>query len=160
MVFIDLEKAYNRVPREIIWQVLEKKGVTKRYMKLVKDMYDRAITIVKMTIGETSEFPIIVGLHQRFALNPYLFVLVMDEITKHIQDDIPWCMLFADDIVLIDKTKSGANTKLEIQREALESKSFKISRTKTVYIKCNFSGSKNTNEEIVKIANKEIRRSK
>ena len=47
-------------------------------------MYDRAITIVKTMIGETSEFPIIVGLHQRSALSLYLFALVMDELTKHI----------------------------------------------------------------------------
>ena len=147
MFFIDLEKAYDRVPREVIWWVLEKKGVTKRYIELVKDMYDRAITIVKTTIGETSEFPITVGLHQGSALSPYLFALVMDELTMHIQDDIPWCMLFADDIVLIDETKSGVNAKLDVWREVLESKGFKISRTKTEYIKCNFSENRNTNEE-------------
>ena len=61
----------------------------------------------------------------------------MDELTKHIQDDVPWCMLFADDIVLIDETKSGVNVKLDVWREVLESKGFKISRTKTEYIKCN-----------------------
>ena len=82
----------------------------------------RAITIVKTTIGETSEFPITVGLHQGCALSPYLFALVMDELTMHIQDDIPWCMLFADDIVLIDETKSGVNAKLEVWREALDIK--------------------------------------
>ena len=64
MIFIDLEKAYDRVLREIIWSVLEKKWVAKRYIELVKDMYDKAITIVKTTIGETSEFSITVVLYQ------------------------------------------------------------------------------------------------
>ena len=41
---------------------------------------------------------------------------------------------------------------LEVWREALESKGFKISRTKTEYIKYNFSKNRNTNDEIVKIA--------
>ena len=100
------------------------------------------MTIVKTTIGETSEFSINLGLHQGSALNPYLFALVMDELTMHIQDGIPWCLLFVDNIVLIDETKSGVNAKLEVWREALESEGFKISRTKTEYIKCNFSRSK------------------
>ena len=84
MVFIDLEKAYDRIPRKIIWWALEKKGVTKRYIELVKYIYNRAITIVKTTIRETSKFSITVGLHQGSTLSPYLFALVMDELTKHI----------------------------------------------------------------------------
>ena len=83
----------------------------------------------------------------------------MDELTEHIQDDIPLYMLFADDKVLIDETKSRVNAKLEVWREALKSKGFKISSTKIEYIKFNFSGSRNINEETVKIASQEIRRS-
>ena len=42
-------------------------------------------------------------------------------------------MLFADDIVLVDETREGVNTKLEIWRKALESKGFRINRIKIVY---------------------------
>ncbi|CAL5426828.1 unnamed protein product [Camellia sinensis] len=39
MVFINLEKAYDRVPWDIIWWVLEKKWVTKGYINVIRDMY-------------------------------------------------------------------------------------------------------------------------
>jgi hypothetical protein len=64
----------------------------------------------------------------------------MDEITKDIQEDIPWCMLFADDVVLIDESRIGVNQKLELWRQTLESKDFRLSRTKTEYMRCQFSG--------------------
>ena len=156
MVFIDLEKAYDRVPRDLIWWVLEKKGVTKGYIDVVKDMYDEAVTTIRSPAGETSEFPITVGLHQGSALSPYLFALIMDELTRHIQDEVPWCMLFADDIVLVDETKGGLNTKLEAWREALETKGLKISRTKTEYMECTFSNSGSRDNEAVKIEDQEI----
>jgi hypothetical protein len=44
----------------------------------------------------------------------------MDEITRDIQGSIPWCMLFADDVVLVDETRAGVNGKLELWKDALE----------------------------------------
>ena len=41
---IDLDKAYDRVLREVISWFLEKKGVALKYIKLIKDVYDGAIT--------------------------------------------------------------------------------------------------------------------
>ena len=38
MIFIDLEKTYDKVPRDLIWWALEKKGVTKRYIEMIQDM--------------------------------------------------------------------------------------------------------------------------
>ncbi|GMP34983.1 hypothetical protein CsSME_00007628 [Camellia sinensis var. sinensis] len=49
---------------------------------------------------------------------------------------------FADDVLLVDEIREGVNTKLEIWRETLESKEFRISRTKTEYIECNFSNNR------------------
>jgi len=42
-------------------------------------------------------------------------------------------MLFADDIVLIDEYTEGVSTKLELWRDTLKGKGFKLSRTKTEY---------------------------
>ncbi|KAJ4744373.1 Retrovirus-related Pol polyprotein from type-1 retrotransposable element R2 [Rhynchospora pubera] len=80
------------------------------------------------------------GLHQGSALSPYIFALVMDEITKDIQGEIPWCMLFADDVVLVDESRTEVDRKLELWRRTLESKGFRLSRTKTEYMGCEFSG--------------------
>jgi hypothetical protein len=48
-------------------------------------------------------------------------------------------MLFVDDVVLVDETRVGVNGKLELWKDALESKGFRISRTKTEYMMCDFS---------------------
>ena len=95
-------------------------------------------------------------LHQGSTLNPYLFALVMDELTRHMQDEVPWCMLFADDIVLVAETKVKVNAKLELWRESLESKGLKISKNKTEYMECNFSKTQGMNEGVVSIEGHEI----
>ena len=78
-------------------------------------------------------------------MSPYLFALVMDEVTRDIQGDIPWCMLFTDDVVLVDESQARVNRKLELWRQTLESKGFRVSRTKTEYMICDFGNA--THEE-------------
>jgi hypothetical protein len=70
-------------------------------------MYRDVVMFVRTCDSDTSDFPIKIGLHQGSALSPYLFALVMDEVTRDIQGDIHWCMLFADDVVLVDDSKTG-----------------------------------------------------
>ncbi|XP_019225742.1 PREDICTED: uncharacterized protein LOC109207304 [Nicotiana attenuata] len=42
--------------------------------------------------------------------------------TRHIQGEVPWCMLFAYDLVLIDETRDGVNTRLEVWKQTVECK--------------------------------------
>ena len=56
---------------------------------------------------------------------------VIDELSKGIQDEVPWYMAFADDIILIiiiDETREGVNIKLERSRDTLQAKRFTLIR--------------------------------
>jgi hypothetical protein len=64
------------------------------------------VTSVWISDGDTNDFPINIGLHQGSALSPYLSALVMDEVTGDMQGGLPGCMLFADDVVLVDKCQT------------------------------------------------------
>jgi hypothetical protein len=48
MVFIDLEKAYDKVPRNVMWWALEKHKVLIKYITIIKDMYKDMVMCVRM----------------------------------------------------------------------------------------------------------------
>jgi hypothetical protein len=72
----------------------------------------------------------------------------MNEITKRIQEDIPYCMLFADDVVLIDENRIRVDKKLELWRQTLESKDFRLRMTKIEYMRCQFSEDNSDDENV------------
>jgi hypothetical protein len=118
---------------------LQKHKVLIKYITLIKDMYDNIVTNVRTSDGDTNDFSINIELHQGSALSPYLFALVMYEVTRDIQGDIYWCMLFIDDVILVNESKTGVDQKIELWRRTLEAKGFRLSRYKTEYLKCDFS---------------------
>jgi hypothetical protein len=46
MVFIDLEKAYDKVSKNVMWWALQKHKVSTKYITLIKDMYNNVVTSV------------------------------------------------------------------------------------------------------------------
>lgn len=134
LIFIDLEKAYDRVPRQEVWRCMREKKIPEKYIRLVQDMYEGARTQVRSCVGVTIWFPVKVGLHQGSALSPYLFALIMDILSEGVKDQAPWCMLFADDIVLCSTNGHELERKAENWRRALEDRGLKISRKKTEYL--------------------------
>ncbi|KAL6563007.1 hypothetical protein OROHE_005594 [Orobanche hederae] len=149
MVFIDLEKSYDSIPWDVIWRSLEERRVSSPYVRAIQDMYCLSRTCVRTPVGDTQYFPVEIGLHQGLALSPLLFALILDVISHGIQDGGPWCMPFADDIVLVVESRSEVNAKLELWRSKLESQGLRVSRSKTEYLWCNFSGE--SNEEAIEV---------
>ena len=52
-VFMDLEKAYNRVPRKELWYCMRKLGMAEKYVRLVQDVYEGSETVVPCAVGTT-----------------------------------------------------------------------------------------------------------
>ena len=61
LVFVDLEKAYDRVPRRVVWEVLRERGVDEAYVRVVQDMYEGATTKIKTRTGLSGSFEVKVG---------------------------------------------------------------------------------------------------
>ena len=133
-VFVHLEKAYDRVPREELWYCMRKSGMGKKYVQLVQDIYEGNETVVRCAIGTTASFKVKVGLHQGSALGPFLFAVITDRLTDEVRTELPWTMLFADDIVICKETREEVERRLESWRYALERRGMKVSRSKTEYL--------------------------
>ena len=79
----------------------------------------------------------------------------MVKLTKSIQEEVPWYMLFVDDIVFGDETKHEVNVKLEIWHDDLESEGVWISWIKTKYMECKLSKTRNKDEGAIRLDDQE-----
>ena len=106
-VCVDLEKAYDKVPREEVWYCMRTSGLAEKYVRIIPDMYDDSTTAVRCAVRVTEGFEVKVGLHQGSALSPCLFAMVMNRMTDEIREEAPWTMMFADDIVICSESKEN-----------------------------------------------------
>ncbi|KAK3570248.1 hypothetical protein QTP86_017126, partial [Hemibagrus guttatus] len=133
-VFVDLEKAYDRVPREELWYCMRKSGIAEKYVRVVQDMYERRRTVVKCAVGQTEEFKVEVGLHQGSALSPFLFAIVMDQLSEEVRQESLWTIMCADGIVICSESMEKVEENLERWRIALERREMKVSHSNTKYM--------------------------
>ena len=126
MCFVDLEKAFDRVPRGTLWGVLREYGVTDHLIQAVRSLYDRCQSLVRISGNKSNSFPVRVGLRQGCPLSPILFIIFMDRISRRSQGvegvrfgdlRIP-SLLFADDVVLL--ASSCQDLQLSLDRFAAE----------------------------------------
>ena len=80
--FVDLEKAFDRVPRKVVEWAMRKLGVEEWLVRAVMAMYKHAKTRITSYGGSVSEwFGVNVRVHQGSVLNPLLFMIVMEAVT-------------------------------------------------------------------------------
>ena len=75
--FVDLEKAFDRVPRKVIWWAMQKLGIEEWIVRFVQAMYNNTRSRVRVNNTYSDEFGVKVGVHQGSVLSPLLFVIVL-----------------------------------------------------------------------------------
>ena len=130
-IFVDLEKAFDKVPRQSIEWALRRQLVPEWLVRAVMSLYQNSSSKVRFAGDMSSKFPIGVGVHQGSALSPLLFKLVMEETTKECRRGDPWELLYADDLVLTADTKEGVEAIFNEWQSAMERRGLKVNVAKT-----------------------------
>ncbi|EYC36369.1 hypothetical protein Y032_0903g2962 [Ancylostoma ceylanicum] len=136
LAFLDLEKAFDRVPRDLIWMALRIHGIPEEYVRWIKMLYSRPTSVVRCAAGTSKPFPVQVGVHQGSALSPLLFILCVDAITRDIQKSHPWCLLYADDVMLAAETREELEEEVQLWKERLQRYGLRLNIAKTEYMEC------------------------
>ena len=81
MACVDLEKAFDRVPRCVIWWTLRKLGIKEWLVQLKQSMYEKARSRLCVGCNMREEFSVKVGVHQGSCLSPLLFIMVLETLS-------------------------------------------------------------------------------
>jgi len=86
---VDLEKAFDRVPREMIKWAMHTLGFEEWLVLAFMSMYTGAKTLVRTVNGNSTRFEVKVGMHQGSAFSPLLFVTVIKALSREIRVALP-----------------------------------------------------------------------
>ena len=119
--FMDLEKAYDRIDREALWQVLRIYGVGGCVLGGIQSFYVGSSACVRVGSDLSESFEVNVGLRQGCVMSPWLFNVFMDGVVREVkmrtmerglmlkgQNGWEWevsQLLFADDTALVASTE-------------------------------------------------------
>ena len=131
MCFVDLEKAFDRVPSKVLEWALRKRGIPESMVRAVMSLYEGAKTRVRVGAELSEEFEVRVGVQQGSVLSPLVLAIVVDVVTESAREGLMSEMLYADDLALISETIEGLREKFRKWKEAFESKGMKVNLGKT-----------------------------
>jgi len=129
--FVDLEKAFDRVPREVLWWALRKMGIEEWLVKVVQSMYQDVRSRVRVNSEFSEDFEVKVGVHQGSVLSPLMFIIVLEALSREFRTGCPWELLYADDLVLVAESVEVLLEKLKMWKEGIEAKGLRVNMDKT-----------------------------
>ena len=130
MAFVDLEKAFDCVPRDVIWWAMRKLGIDEWLVRLVQSMYQDVRSRVRVGDGYSEEFGVGVGVHQGSVLSP-LFIIVLEALSREFRTGCPWELLYADDLMISAGSMEELLVKVKTWKTEMEKKGLRVNMGKT-----------------------------
>ena len=132
LAFVDLEQAFDTVPRKMAMAALRWMGAPESEVKMVEAMYENTTGRVVVGSGMSNEFQVNIGLRQGSALSPLLFILVMELISRKISTtDAMKKIMYADDLVIVAEHREELQDALEEWNEIFKKHGLKMNLDKT-----------------------------
>ena len=120
MAFVDLEKAFDQVPWDVIWWAMRKLGIDKWLVHLVQSMYKDVKSRVRVGDGYSEEFGVGVGVHQGSVLSPLLFIIVLEAPSREFHTGCPRELLYADDLMISVESMEELLVKVQTWKTEME----------------------------------------
>ena len=130
MGFMDLEKEYNRVNKESLWQVLRMYGVDGKLLNGITSMYVNSLPCITVKGGESGCFRINSGARQGCIMFPWLFNAVMKEVKMGREWRLPG-LLYADDLVLCGELEENLRAVVGHFVEVCRIRALKVNASKS-----------------------------
>ena len=89
---------------------------------------------VKSKRGTSEHFEVGIGLHQGSALSPFLFIMLVDKISQDVRNELPWEILYADDLAIIYVTSTDTQNRPESWQKVLTDNGLNINVAKTEHL--------------------------
>ena len=108
MCFVDLQKAYDSIDRELLWKVLARAGVPSVMIDVIRQFHDGTRARVRMDDGELSEwFEVTQGLRQGCVLSPLLFTIFFAAVIEVVLQRFSEDDTILENLVFLDEGSGG-----------------------------------------------------
>ena len=138
--FVDFKKAFDSIPRDLLWQKLSKIGIRGKLLTSLKALYTNLYSSVKIKNKLSPPFEVGRGVKQGCTLTPILFNIFTNDLIGRlkkaaegikIRDCKVNTLLFADDLVLIAENPTMLQKLLDALKEWCLDNGMSINPNKT-----------------------------
>jgi len=106
-------------------------GVEESLVSAVMSVHTGAKTVVRTVYGNSNCSGVKVGMHQRSALSPLPFVIVMEVFSREFRVTLPRELLYTDDLVVIAQTGDDLIKRLNEWKDNVENRGIRVNMNKT-----------------------------